>query len=322
MKKMTLFAIVFILILSVLVFVGCKRMSPGGEDSTDEPIEVTDEPVGGTTEPVAPVPTDVPTATGETSSGETATGETASALPTNDETASGETATAAPVEPTSENAGPANPAEPTTTPGVTTPPAPPVPAGKTEYDVMRSGTFFLRGTMNDGRESTPLALAVKADDGTMYMESTMDNATMGFLITSKKILLLNIQSKTYCEMGDVLQSILKEAGMPTQEEMQAKIKEMGFTEMPPLTEASSVADGAVNGTPCKIYTFNKEDGGATKVYLNGAKLLCFERTLKDGKLDSATYVTSISGTVPELPPADYEKQNVLSFMTSMESLIG
>ena len=320
MKKMTLFAIVFILILSVLVFVGCKRMSPGGEDSTDEPIEVTDEPVGGTTVPATPVPTTVPTE--PTAPGETVSGETVSALPTNDETVSGETATGPTAEPTSESGVPVNPAEPTTSAGVPTPPAPPVPAGKTEYDIMRSGTFFLRGSMNDGREVTPLALAVKADDGTMYMESTMDNATMGFLITSKKILLLNTQSKTYCEVGGVLQSILKEAGMPTQEEMQAKIKEMGFTEMPPLAEASSVEDGAVNGTPCKVYTFNKEDGGATKVYLNGAKLLCFERTLKSGKLDSATYVTEISGTVPELPPKDFEKQNVLSFMTSMESLIG
>ena len=319
MKKMP-YAIIFVLIVCILVFAGCKHFS-GGEDSTDEPIETTEETPG--------TPTTLP---GETTSDEIVTLDPGT-LPGETTTVPGETSTDVTGTTGEETTVPgdaatttANAPEGTATtapaPAVTASPVPAVPEGKTEYDVMRSGTFFMRGSMNDGRETTPLVLAVKADDGTMYMESSMDNAAMGFLITEKKILLLNPQAKAYCEMGGVLQSILKEAGMPTQEEMQAKIKEMGFTEMPELSKAAKVEDGAVNGVPCRIYTFNKEDGGATRVYLNGAKLLCFERLLKGGGLDSATYVTELTSAVPQLPPADYEKQNVVKFMTSMESLIG
>ena len=44
-----------------------------------------------------------------------------------------------------------------------------------------------------------------------------------------------------------------------------------------------------------------------------------------GELDITMYrddITTLSDTVPVLPPPEYEKQNVITFITSMEELIG
>ncbi len=92
--------------------------------------------------------------------------------------------------------------------------------------------------------------------------------------------------------------------------------------MEDLSQADSKTTGTIGSTNCDVYIFNKTDGTKTRVYMNGNKLMAFEMISKDGNVDSATYITTLSENVPKLPPADYTKQNVISFMSSMESVLG
>ncbi len=317
MKKMQ-YTVIFLIILAVLVFAGCKLFS-GDNGTTDEPIESetpvsqdttlepgSDEPAGSdasepqdTSESAAPTdPTEPSESVSDSTDGD-----------------SGETTTEVVSDPTVPPAtDPSGSGEPTTAGNV------PVVTSSTEYDIMRSGCFYMKGTMYDGKERNPISLGI--DDDTVYMESSMDGVTLGFLLEEGSTYLLAPQQKVYCELGSFLSSILEDSGMLSQEEIQEMVNKMGFKNMKPLTEAKSVEDATVNGIPCKAYVYEKEDGsGTTRICLNGEKLVGVEKYNADGTFDSATYVDEISKDIPTLPPQDFKKQNIFSFMTSMQGLL-
>lgn len=326
MRKMP-YAILFIVILAVLVFAGCKAFKLGGDDPSEDSTEATEPSatyeVPDTRETELPDVTDESTVETTALNGQTLPSEDVPSVTVTEpvsSTAGSETqsTTKAPETTTKAPATTAAPPESTTKAPETTTSAPAQPTAN-EYDILRSGKFYLQGSMYAQGQNNPIVLGVGSD--IVYMQATMDGVTMGFLIKNKKTYLLNPAQKTYCEFGSMMSSILQQAGMMSEDEVLEYIDEMGFSSMDPLSEADAKTEGTIGSTSCDVYVFNKSDGTKTRVYMNGNKLMAFEIVDTNGLVDSATYITTLSSEIPELPPKDYAKQNILSFMANMEELL-
>ena len=328
------YAIIFIVILAILVFAGCKALS--GDKTTDpgEDASVTEAAPGAvsTTDPLDQILGGIENLTGEDGSTlfsdddisslhdelssqleEESRSEAAAATRTPDESESAD-------EPAGDNGTETQTPDETTSaaaPAETTTAAKPT---SNEYDILRSGSFYMDGTMYADGENNPVTLAV--NDDLVYMQATMDGMTMGLLVQDKKTYLLNPPTKTYCEFGSVLSGVLKKAGMMSEDEIKEFIDSMGFSTMENLDNADSVTTGTIGSTPCDVYIFNKDDGGKTRVYLNDGHLMAFEKVDADGTVSSATYINTLTAEIPKLPPEDYTKQNALSFVMSMEEMMG
>lgn len=312
MKKMW-YTFIFIIILALLVFAGCKMFSNGGSDESEPDEGTVSESVEATSENVSE----------EVSSQDESTSEasvpvTESQQPSENDSTSDEQTSEAATDPTTP---PTSASEPSSVPPEeNTSAAPLAPVACAQYDVMRSGSFYMKGVMNDGTEQNGIILAVS--DTILYMESSMDGVSMGLLQSDDSTYLLAPKSKTYCEFGSVLSSILQEAGMMSKEELREMVDKMGFKEMKPLSEAKDVQDATVNGVACKAYVYDKEDGGTSHICISGDRLVAIEKYNADGTFDSATYVDEITASIPTLPPTDYKKQNLFSFMASMQGDLG
>lgn len=334
MRKMP-YAIIFIVLFAILVFAGCKALS--GDKNTTEPEETaeitTEEP--SETNPLDPILNGIEGLTGE--GGETlfSSDEVSSlyeelslSLAAEESEAAAHPETTQPAEPTSESAS--APAETTTaapTPDETTT-ASAAPETTTaasasptsnEYDILRSGHFYLDGSMYSEGKNNPVTLAIS--DDVVYMQATMDGMTMGLLRANKKTYMLNPPTKTYCEFGSVFSGVLQKAGLMSEEEIKDFIDSMGFSTMQDLDEADSVTTGTIGSTACDVYIFNKDDGTKTRVYLNGEHLTAFEVVGADGAVVSATYITTLTSEIPQLPPNDYTKQSAINFIMSMEEMM-
>lgn len=188
--------------------------------------------------------------------------------------------------------------------------------GVNEYDVLRSGVFYCVGSMKDSEGNNPMEIAITANS--IYMATKMENVDMSLLQKDGKIYMIYPAGKIYLEVNSAIQKLV---GLDADEMLNAE--SLGFSEMQPLSAADSVADGELNGTACKIYTFNKTSGARTVVYMNGNRLLAFENIDSSGSR-ATTYITSITGNVPAdkcSTPADYEKVNLLKFMTAMGNVM-
>lgn len=204
---------------------------------------------------------------------------------------------------------------PATTAGQTPVTQTPAPTGVNEYDILRSGKFYAVGTMTDSQGTNPMEIALT--DNSIFMAANMEGVQMALLQSNKKIYMIYPAKKIYMEVNAAVQAMV---GMNADEML--NVEELGFSEMAPLTQADTVADGELNGTKCKIYTFNKESGSRTVIYMNGNKLLALETV--SGNSRSVNYFTTVSATVPadkSAPPADYTKVGIFKFMTEMGDVL-
>ncbi len=350
MRKMP-YAILFIVILAILVFAGCKAFSHNSGDDT-EPATGTSDVTGENADTLPPELENITDENGETvyspeelssmydeissfladpdnftltseesgtsggEEGATGTGETATGKSGEATTAKNGAQTTQKPETTTQGTPATQKPETTTskTPETTTKPA--APTGKTEYDILRSGRFYMEGSLVENGQKTPLVLAVGSDIA--YMNGTMDGVSMGFLIINKKTYLINATQKTYCEFGALAASILQ----ISEEEIMEGIDNMGFTSMQPLSEAASVSSGVIGSTVCEVYTFDKSDGMKSRIYMNGTRLVAIENVKADGQTDSITYVDRITDQIPQLPPADYKKQGIAAFVLALKDVLG
>ena len=334
MKKMP-YAIIFIILLAILIFAGCKSLSIDRTTDPGEDVSASGPAPGvvSTTDPLDQILNGIEDLTGEDGSTLFSEDDISSLhdeLSSQIEEESRSEAAAATTQAPGESAAPDEPAgdngTEAQTPDETT--SAPAPAETTtaakptsnEYDILRSGRFYMDGTMYADGQNNPVTLAV--GDDLVYMQATMDGMTMGLLVQNKKTYLLNPPTQTYCEFGSVLSGVLKKAGMMSEDEIKEFIDSMGFTTMEDLDTADSVTTGTIGSTPCDVYIFNKEDGGKTRIYLNDGHLMAFEKVDADGTVTSATYISKLTAEIPPLPPEDYTKQNALSFVMSMEEMMG
>ena len=179
----------------------------------------------------------------------------------------------------------------------------PAAASSAQYDILRSGTFYLEGSMSDGGAFLPLKLGVSSS--LVYLESTVDGVTLGYLASGKNIYVLNPAKKNYCKVSGLTASLLGGEELMSEAELRSYIDELGISSMKNLSQANDVQDAMLNSTPCTAYTFNNANGTKTRVFISGSRLLGFDLINAAGQLDTRILIDSITATVPTLPPKDY-----------------
>ena len=333
MKKMFL-SVIFIIVLALLVLAGCINFSTN-VSGTEEPSDnLSSEPGSyepltypGTYEPLTYEPSTVYVpATDE--AGEEVTDEEGSQVYI--------TVTEAPVtiprddpaysEYASENNIPgelptgsgnesptdANGSEHTTnaqgqTPAVT---------GKNEFDIFRSGTFYIKGSMRDAEGENPLEMAITPNS--IYMLTKFENVDMAILVSNGNTYLVYPGGKAYLEMSA---TVLKLMGLDTDELISSD--DLGFSDLEPLSQATRTSQATLKGKNCTVYEFEKSDGTVSKVYMNGNSLMGLE-TVENGTVLSATYIDSITDAVPAdkiNPSSSYSKKSVFEFMGMLSDIM-
>ena len=185
---------------------------------------------------------------------------------------------------------------------------------ESQYDILRSGNFIMEGTFDD-TETSPVKMAIS--DKLIYMETTADDITLGYLAKGSSIYLLSPAGMKYHKLNTIEKSALKSSGLMTEAELREVIDGFGFDAMPPLEDADSVSGGELNGVPCTVYTFNMEDGSKTSVYMYGYRLLAFGAVSAEGEESSLMTFNEISGDVPDLPTSDYKSVSLMNLMVDM-----
>ncbi len=338
MKKMShpiIITLLFIVVLSLLVFAGCKAFSGDKGDTTLEEIESTIEAAENSSseyETVIETETDasgeaVTDESGEavtvvkevttaqntntekaTSAAENATGASGkknSNSKTNTETKantnnSGKTNTNTETKANTNNSGKTNTNTNTNTNSNTNTNT---TTGKTDFDIITSGTFDLSGSVKDTDGSvTPLEIA--RTPSSVYMLSSIDGVSMGALIADEKTYMICPSKKCYLE---ITSSMLKLMDMDMDELVDAS--QYSFSDLGKLSDAVSTTTENFNGTSCTAYKFNKSDTSIITFYMNGTKLLGFTSANSDGSSPATVTVTSISSNVAsekQAPSSDYK----------------
>ena len=228
--------------------------------------------------------------------------------------------TTSPSKPSTTNP-PAKPTQPAAKPSapVTQPTTAPAQNTKSEYDIYRSGHFYVTGVATEGDGMvTPLELAVT--DKTVYMLSQIDGVNIGILVAGKKSYMMYEDKKKYCELS----SVLMNAADLNPDEMIATAKE-SYAELQPLDEAVRLAEGDVNGYKCKTYHFRNDERELTTVSISGNKLVQVSKYDSNGRLETTIDFSSVSADVPQSktePPKDYKKTGMISFLMELSNAMG
>lgn len=207
------------------------------------------------------------------------------------------------------------PATPGTTQGSASSTGVPAPTANNEYEILRSGTAYCKGTMTSEEGDTPMELAFTPNS--TYALSNMGNVEIAILVSNGTTYLLYPPEKIYIKLSDTVLSII---GMDPDD---LDASELSFKGMPSLSESTALGETELNGTRCLAYKF-QNTGGSTVVYLNGDKLLGIRNFSPSGAEESATYFTAVSGSVPadkSAPPADYTSVNIIRFMSVLGNVM-
>ena len=322
MKKMShpiIITLLFIVVLSLLVFAGCKAFSGDKDDTTLEEIESTIEAAENSSseyETVIETETDASgeAVTDESGEAVTVVKEVTTAQNTNTEnaTSAAENATGASgntnsntntnteTKANTNNSGKTNTNTNTNTNSNTNKNT---NTGKTDFDIITSGTFDLSGSVKDTDGSvTPLEIA--RTPSSVYMLSSIDGVSMGALIADEKTYMICPSKKCYLE---ITSSMLKLMDMDMDELVDAS--QYSFSDLGKLSDAVSTTTETFNGTSCTAYKFNKSDTSIITFYMNGTKLLGFTSANSDGSTPAIVTVTSITSTVAsekQAPSSDYK----------------
>lgn len=304
MKKMSL--AIFLILLIAFVFAGCLSFSGTIiTDTTEDDVDPSYEGVMTTDIAV------IPGQSGEensTSGGEAVSGDNTE-VTTSANTPGQEDSSNAPSQGGEENS---------TSGGSTSDIV--VPASN-EYNILKSGTFHMVGSMIDkSGTKTPLEIAVTPDS--IYMLSDFEGTDIGMLIKDEKLYMVYPEKKAYLELSD---SIMDMAGFNVDELVNSE--NVNFSNFGDLTQADSVTEEVYEGHNCKVYHF-KVENGETRVYMDGTKLIRLASYTSSGKFDSSSEIQSISGTVPadkRTPPSSYKAykgtMGAISFITLLGGAI-
>jgi len=199
----------------------------------------------------------------------------------------------------------------------TTVPAQPSDASANEFDFLRSGNFYIQGTMTDSSgQSLPLEMAVTANS--VYMLSNFEGAAMGMLINNGTTYMIYPAEKSYLELNA---TVLKAMGMNTTDLISSADLDYSQYE---LSKADSTSKETVNGAECTVYIYNSTSG-STRFFMNGNKLVRFATYDANGNPDTVNDVGYITNQVPAdkiNPPADYKEYKGITGMFSFISLLG
>lgn len=186
---------------------------------------------------------------------------------------------------------------------------------KSDYDVLKEGVFYCKGTMVDSTGTVPMEMAFS--ENSVYITAAIDGMNVGMLFNDKDVFMINVDKKTYMEVGDAL---LKQLDMNREEMLESM--DFGFESFGSLAEADEKTTGAVNGVTCDCYVFRNDNGSLTYIYMDGNTLKGFASADSTGKVVSANYIDYFTADVPSYmidPSLALKKQNMVSFMTSLMS---
>ena len=190
----------------------------------------------------------------------------------------------------------------------------------TEYDIYRTGHFYVKGTVTDSDgETNPMELAIT--DGSVYMLTAVSDVKMGVMIGGGKTYLVSPENRAYIELSKSVMSVLgidpDKLAMPSN---------FNFSDMKPLSEATEINDVTLNGVACKEYVFRSSSGKKSCIYMDGTRLLQTDMFNADGSLYNRMTFESVSAEIPadrQAPPTYYEKKGLLGFISMMsKSLSG
>ena len=149
---------------------------------------------------------------------------------------------------------------------------------QTEYDIYRTGHFYVNGTVTDSDGDTnPMELAIT--DGSVYMLTAVSGVRLGVMIGGGKSYLVSPENKAYVELSKSVMSVL---GMDT--EKLSLPSSFNFSDLSPLSEADEVNDATLNGVACKEYVFHSSSGKKSCIYMDGTRLLQTDMFNADGSL--------------------------------------
>ena len=320
MKKMShpiIITLLFIVVLSLLVFAGCKAFSGDKDDTTLEEIESTIEAAENSSseyETVIETETDAngEAVTDESGEAVTVVKEVTTAQNTNTENATSAAENATSTSGNTNNnsntntetkANINNSSKTNTNTNTNSNTNTNTTTGKTDFDIITSGTFDLSGSVKDTDGSvTPLEIA--RTPSSVYMLSSIDGVSMGALIADEKTYMICPSKKCYLE---ITSSMLKLMDMDMDELVDAS--QYSFSDLGKLSDAVSTTTETFNGTSCTAYKFNKSDTSIITFYMNGTKLLGFTSANSDGSSPATVTVTSITSTVAsekQAPSSDYK----------------
>lgn len=187
-----------------------------------------------------------------------------------------------------------------------------------EYEVLKSGSFYVKGSISDETgKKTPIELAV--DGEKIYMLSIMDGEPMGIII-SDDLYMVCPNIKSYLVIDDVL---LKLMGYSKEEIVGDGF--VDFSEFEALSDADSVKNEIYEGRNCKVYSFNINDNGEKKIYMDGNKLVCLA-DYNNGKIVSSYDFEIVTEDIPAgklTPPSEYKRysglKGAMDFMELLEN---
>lgn len=185
-----------------------------------------------------------------------------------------------------------------------------------EYDILRSGNFYITGSMVDSSGiDSPLEMAVT--DNSVYMLSEFSaGVDIAMLVSDGNVYMIYPDKAAYLEVNDSIMSMM---GL-TVEDMIGD-GAVDFSTFGSIDDAYKTGEAVSGGQKCTVYHI-KEDDGEMRVYMNGDKLIRFASYSQDGKFLSATDVKTITHNVPaskKAPPADYKSYSGVSGMFTFMS---
>lgn len=288
-------SVICVIVAVAMAFTGCLSFSSHLIDETTTQISNETTTVAGATDVILPENT--------TAEGIPPVAETTTAPVVEGTTASpAENTTNAPVI---ENTTAAPVTETTT--------AAPVVSTKSDYDILRGGVFYCKGTMVDSTGKVPMEMAFSGNS--VYVTAAIDGMNVGMIFNDKNVYMLNVDKKTYMEVGETL---LKTLEMDREEML--KSMDFGFASFGNLEDADEKTTVDINGTACDCYVFRNDNGSMTHVYMSGSTLKGFGSADSSGKVISANYIDYFTAEVPSYmidPSTAFTKQNMLTFMTGL-----
>lgn len=188
-------------------------------------------------------------------------------------------------------------------------------ATKSDYDILREGVFYCKGTMVDSTGTVPMEMAFSGSS--VYVTAAIDGMNVGMLFNDKSVYMINVDKKTYMEVNE---SLLKTLEMD-KEEMLASM-DFGFESFGSLSDADEKTTASVNGVACDCYVFRADNGSMTHIYMDGNTLKGFGSADSSGKVISANYIDYFTQNVPDYmidPSLAFKKQNMVTFMAGLMS---
>lgn len=161
-----------------------------------------------------------------------------------------------------------------------------------EYDIYRSGSFYIKGSLFDGVSRQPMEIGMDGD--VIYMTTEYKGAQIAGQLVGQDLYMIIPSEECFHKMDKTELEALE-----MNERDLIPIDPRNFRELPSLQDADSITEGICNGRPCILYSFDMPNGCRFVVAMDGDKLLYTENYTASGNFLDGMYFDSVSASMPE-----------------------